>query len=376
MTTTETNDRSFSMRIEGRRVGAWLALPMVLTLAACGANAEAGAVAEDGEAEAGFQRIINVEVEETRPEAFDEQIRVTGRVEANRDVMVAAEESGVIRSVTVEKGQRVGAGRAIAKIDDAILLAQVEQARAQAALATETWERRKRLYEDDQVGSELAYLESKYAAEQATAGLRALEARLERTTIRAPIRGVLDDRSIELGSMVAPGQAVARIVQLDPLKVSAGVPERYALDVKRGDPVTVTFDALGDETFSGSISYVGSAVDPRNRTFPVEFTMANPGERIKPEMVASVSIQSGVLQDALVVPQEALVRVEDGYVAFVAVEEGGEWVARRRIVTLGPSQRNRVAIASGIEAGDRLIVVGQTQVADGDRIRLVEGVER
>ena len=363
------------MKIEVTRVAGLLALTGLLAAAACGGDAEAGAVADEAVDQAGFQRIINVEVEEIQPAQFDEEIRLTGRVEANRDIMISAEESGVIRRISAEKGQRVGAGQAIAKIDDAILSAQVEQARAQAALATETWERRKRLYEEDQVGSELAYLESKYSAEQSTAALRSLEARLERTTIRAPIGGVLDDRMIELGSMVGPGQAVARIVQLNPLKVSAGVPERYALDVKRGDPVSVTFDALGGETFTGSISYVGSAVNPSNRTFPVEFTLPNPGNRIKPEMVASVAIQSGVIEDALIVPQEALIRVEDGYVAFVATEENGEWVARRRALDLGASQRNRVAVEQGISAGDRLIVVGQTQVADGDRVRIVEGVQ-
>lgn len=363
------------MRIEVTRLAGLLALTGVLAVSACGGDAEAGAVADEGADEAGFQRIINVEVEEVQPVVFDEEIRLTGRVEANRDIMISAEESGVIRRVSAEKGQRVGAGQAIAKIDDAILAAQVDQARAQASLATETWERRKRLYEEDQVGSELAYLESKYAAEQSSAALRALEARLERTTIRAPIGGVLDDRMIELGSMVGPGQAVARIVQLNPLKVSAGVPERYALDVKPGDAVTVTFDALGGETFTGSISYVGSAVNPANRTFPVEFTLPNPGNRIKPEMVASVAIQSGTIEDALVVPQEALIRVENGYVAFVATEENGEWVARRREVELGASQRNRVEVEQGIRAGDQLIIVGQTEVADGDRVRVVQGVQ-
>lgn len=360
---------------EVNRRGSVLVLATVLAAAACGGNAEAGPT-EDAAAESGFQRIINVQVAEVQPTAFDEVIRLTGRVLAYRDVMVSAEESGIVRQVSAEKGQRVGAGQALAKIDDVILSSQVDQARAQAALAEETWQRRQRLYEEDQVGSELAYLEAKYMAQQAGAALRTLEERLERTTIRAPIRGVLESRLIEVGSMVGPGQAVARVVQLDPLKVSAGVPERYALDVKRGDEVSVTFDALRGETFSGSISFVGSAVDAASRTFPVEFRLENPGERIKPEMVAAVSIQSGVIPDALVAPQEALVRVEGGYIAFVLEDQGGELFARQRALVLGPSQRNRVSVTSGLTAGDRLVVVGQTQLADGDRVRVVQGVAR
>ena len=103
-----------------------------------------------------------------------------------------------------------------------------------ADLAKETWDRRKRLFEEDQVGSELAYLEAKYASEQATANLNVLEERLARTTIRAPIDGILDSREIEVGNMVAPGTPVARIVDNNPVKITAGVPERYAADVRTG----------------------------------------------------------------------------------------------------------------------------------------------
>jgi membrane fusion protein, multidrug efflux system len=92
------------------------------------------------------------------------------------------------------------------KIDDAVLRAQVGQARAQADLAEQTWERRKRLWEEDRVGSELAYLEAKFAAEQTAANLAGLEARLERTTIRAPFTGILDERAVEVGTMVSPAR--------------------------------------------------------------------------------------------------------------------------------------------------------------------------
>ncbi|MEZ4414315.1 MAG: efflux RND transporter periplasmic adaptor subunit [Gemmatimonadota bacterium] len=368
----DNRDGGYPMTIEVKRAAALSAGLLAALLVGCGGQAQAGA--NDGANETpGFQRIINVQVAALAASAFDEEIRLTGTVEANRDVQISAEEGGVIRQLLVEKGRRVSAAQPIAKIDDAVLAAQVEQARAQARLAQETWERRQRLYEQDKVGSELAYLESKYMAEQSAASLRALEERLARTMIRAPIAGILDDRMVEIGSMVSPGIPVARILQLDPVKVRAGVPERYALNVKRGDSVAVSFDALGGRSFSGTISYVGAAVDPGNRTFPVEFTVPNRDEAIKPEMVASVAIRSARVEDAIVVPQQALIRVEDGYVVFVAVDEGGETLARRREVQIGASQQNRVVVESGLQAGDRLIVVGQQQVAEGDRIRIVNG---
>lgn len=358
-----------------RTGGRWVAAGVVfllgsLAVTACGGDAADGAESPDAE-DGTFGRVINVETRQVVPQRFVEVVSLTGTVEANRDVRVSAEESGVIRQVFVEKGSVVRAGQPIARIDDRILRSQVEQAAAQASLARETWERRKRLYEEDGIGSELAYLEAKYAAEQAEANVSTLRQRLERTVVTAPISGVLDERSVEVGTMVGSGTHVARIVELDPVKITAGVPERYATDVDVGSRATVRFDVLDGQSFDGVISYVGSAVNPRNRTFPVEFTLPNPGRAIKPEMVADVEVTRRTLDSALVVPQEALVRVEEGYVVFVVVEEGGEMVADQRIVTLGPSQRNEVVVTRGLQPGDELIVLGQKQVAAGDRVRVV-----
>ena len=263
--------------------------------------------------------------------------------------------------------------QAIFRLDSELLQAQVDQAKAMSEMAREAWERRKRLYEEDRVGSELLYLEAKYAAEQASANRRLLEARLERTVIRAPINGILESREIEVGTMVGAGTPVARIVDVDLVKITAGVPERYAADVRAGADAVVTFDVLSGEAFPGTISYVGAAVNPRNRTFPVELVLPNPGGFIKPEMVANVALVRMVYEGAIVVPQEAVVRTEDGYVVFVVEDQDGISMARNRKVELGTAQKNQVMILTGLGPGDRLIVVGQQAVADQDHVNVVVG---
>ena len=92
---------------------------------------------------------------------------------------------------------------------------------------------------------------------------------------------------------------------------------------------------------------------------------------IKPEMVANMSVTRQEVAEAIVVPQDALIRVENGYVVFVAVEAGGHQVAETRDVVLGPTRRNLVVIEEGVMPGDRLIVVGHKSVAGGDRINIV-----
>lgn len=360
-----------------------------LLAAACGADASAGGGDPDGSrsgatggegreatasGRAGAGRVVNVETSTLRERPFTEVIRLTGTAAASRDVEVAAQESGVIREIVVEKGTPVDADRVIARIDDAILRAQVEEARARARLAEETWQRRRRLYEEERAISELSYLEARARADEAAARLEALEERLARTRVRAPFEGVLDDQYVELGSTVSPGSRVARVVQLDPILVRAGVPERYAADVDRGDEVSVRFPVLPDTTFRGRLTFVGSVVDRDSRTFPVELTVRNRGRVVKPEMVADLEIVRRRWERAIVIPREALVRKREGFVAFVVEERAGEGpVARERAVALGPSRADSVVVTDGLAPGDRLVVAGQQMVAEGDRVRIVGG---
>jgi membrane fusion protein, multidrug efflux system len=346
----------------------------VLTLAAVSVSGCRAAEADGADGASGeYARVINVEVKPLQPQQFVEEIRLTAAAVANQDVQVAAEESGVIRELYVDRGDRVGEGDPIAKIDDRVLAAQVAQAQAAADLAAQTWDRRKKLWESDHVGSEIDYLQAKYAAEQSAAALDQLQERLARTVIRAPFAGVLDERHVDVGAMVNPGEAVGRLVDLSPIKVVAGVPERYAADVHVGQEAVLTFDVLEHEPLHATVRYVGSTVDPDNRTFLVEVVLPNPQGLIKPQMVANLALTRRALDAALVVPQDALVRVEDGYVAYVAGERDGNPVAEVKPVTLGPTQRNLVVIESGLAPGDRLIVVGQKEVENGDRIRIVGG---
>lgn len=357
--------------IETRRT--WISGALAATLlAAAGCGAAEADGSEEGGGSEGYVRVINVEVATLGSERFIEEIRLTSVALANQDVEVSAEESGVIRTLFVDRGDRVGEGDPIAKIDDRVLSAQVDQARAAAELAAETWERRRRLWEEDRVGSEIAYLEARFAAEQTAASLTALRERLERTVVRAPFSGVLDERYVDVGTMVGPGQAVGRLVDLDPIRVAAGVPERYARDVSVGGEALVDFEVLEREPFTARIRYVGATVDSQNRTFPIEVELANPSGVIKPQMVANMQVTRQAVDNAIVVPQDALVRVESGYVVYVVADRGGAQVAEARPVTLGPARRNRVVIEEGVDQGEQLIVVGQRSVSDGDRVNVVE----
>lgn len=349
-----------------------LALALVATTAACGSNAGSAQPAADS-ASSATERVVNVEIMELGPESFEDRIGITGVVEAERDVTVSAEESGVIRQLFVDKGRTVRAGQPIARIDDRVLRAQHDQAVAEASLARETYERQRRLWEEEQIGSEMNYLRARYGAETAEANARMLATRLERTVVRAPISGVLETRMVEVGSMVAPGAAVARIIDIDTLKVTGGVPERYAGEIRTGATADVMFDNLAGREFSGRTRFVGSAVSEQNRTFLVEVAVPNTAGMLKPGMVARVRLARGTARDALLVPREAVLRTEAGYIVFVVRERDGRLMAESVPVVTGSSAANRIVIESGLEIGDRVVTVGQHQVANGDIVRIVGG---
>lgn len=324
----------------------------------------------------GGVRVIDVEVVPLRPGPFTDYIRVTGEVEALEDVTLSAQESGVIERFFVEKGSQVRRGQPIAALDAAVLEAQVDEARAQARLAREQHERQRVLWEEERIGTEIAYLQAKYQAEGAEARLATLEARLARMVIRSPIGGVFDAKFLETGEMAAPGTPVARVVTLSRVKVTAGVPERFAPAVRRGALARVSFDLLPDRELEGRIGFVGSSVDAASRTLPVEVVIPNPGRVIKPRMVANVQVVRAHLDSALVVPQHVLLRTTEGYQVFVAVDRDGRTVASARPVRLGPSQGNHVVVDSGLAAGERLITVGAQQVSDGALVRIVRTTSR
>jgi membrane fusion protein (multidrug efflux system) len=349
-------------------MGVAASLAIVLVLAGCGSAGQASQASADSAA-AGSDRVVNVETLIVQPEAFTEQVTVTGTVEAERDVTISAEESGVIRELYVAKGQRVSAGQPIAKIDDRVLRAQYEQARSEASLAKETYERQRRLWEDEEIGTEIAYLRAKYGAETADANARVLAARLERTVVHAPIAGILEDRMVEIGSMAAPGSAIARVVDIDPLKIEAGVPERYTGDIRQGAEAYVAVEGNRSGEVRGRIRFVGTVVNASNRTFPVEVDVPNTGGTLKPGLIARVRLARRIVETAILVPRDAVLRAESGYIVYVVVDRGGASVAEARTVTTGAGQGGRVLIDSGLDAGDRVVVVGQQQLANGDRIR-------
>jgi len=349
-------------------------IPLLVFWAAC-TSAEGDESQEPSTATEGvpvvLSKTVNVETRRVEPEEFTDYIRVIGEARAFDDIVIAAEEQGRILRFRVEKGDRVRAGEEIARLDAAVLSAQTDEARASSALAREQYERQRRLWEDEGIGSEIAYLQARYQAEIAAARLATLEARLAKTVIRAPVTGVFEERYVDPGEIALPGARVGRLVAVDRIRVMAGVPERYGPLVRRGTEAVVQFDVLPDQVFEGTISYVGSTVDDNSRTFPIEIVLVNPEGAIKPAMVANVQFVKDHLHDVIVVSQDVVKRSENGFHVYVVRDAETGPVAEERTVTLGPSWAGRVVVTGGLAPGEALVTRGAQLVDNESRLTIV-----
>lgn len=332
-------------------------------LAACaGGDASTEASADPTPTE----RPHNVRVLEVAPTDLIETFYLSGRLEATRATDVSTQESGVVGSLPVPKGEVLKRGRVIVALDRDMLEAEMNSAAAAATLREYNEERTRRLFEANSVSKQemlRVYTELQQAKENA----RMATLRYERAAIKAPFDGVLVERYVELGELVDPGQRVARVVDPFTLEMHTSVTEREVGFLAEGAPALVTVDGL-DAMIQARVSYVALEADPMNGKFSVEIEVDNPDLRLRAGVVARARVLKQVHRETLTVPRDAVVRTVDGESVFVVRDDR----AVATPVRLGARQGMMVVVESGVQAGDRLVVRGQRQIQDGTRVAVQE----
>lgn len=311
---------------------------------------------------------VAVRVQELKPVHFDVTMQVTGIVKAFEDVHLSPEEGGVVQTWKARKGQYVKKGEIIAVLKDEVIRASYAAAEAQYKLAQLNYEKQEKIYPEESI-SEIQYKSAEYNRDVAKAQAELMKARWERTQIRSPINGVLDDRLVEEGEFAPPAVPMAHLVNISVVKILAALPEMQAGSITLGAPVSVTLDAVPGDTLAGKISFVGKTVSPTNRTLPVEINLDNRHGKLKPEMVARVRVILASKDNALLLSENTILQVDRNKL-IVYVENGG--TAQERIVELGGRQGNLVEIASGLAAGERVIVAGFQRLVNGSPVIVSE----
>lgn len=309
---------------------------------------------------------VSVKTVELNGEKYSDYISVIGTVKPFQKALLSATEGGKITKFYKEKGQFVKKGETILEIDNELLKASLDATMAQFELAEITFQKQEEIYNQN-VNSEIQYLQAKYGMEQLKANLKMIQTRYNNTFIVAPFSGYIDYKFFEEGELAPVGQSIVNLINISKVKIEAGVPENFISSVKRGDITKVLINAVGKE-YNGKISFVGTSVNATNRTFPIEITIVNKNKELKPELIAEVKIQSTNYDNMITIPTEVITRVDNGYVVYV--ENNGK--AESREVKILKRTGDRVAVSEGLKNGDKLIVVGYQSLIDGQAINVVE----
>lgn len=334
----------------------------------------AGCSAEDQQqSDETLVKTVNVETKTLKKQPFERYLKLVGTVEAQNDVRISAEVAGRITKYFVDQGENVEKGEPILKIDDSQLIRERERLEAVVAQAKENYERLKRLYQQDSVGSEIDYLNAKYNYQQNKASLEAVKVNINKTTVTAPFDATIENIMLEEGEMASPGAVLVRIIGTNKLKISTGVPSTYSDVVNTGDMARVWFDFQRADTLRLPISFVGKSISPQARTFEVEMKLPNKSEHYKVDMLANVMLRTLQEDSTIVVGEEYVYQKNDRNVVYTLGQDSeGKPIALMRPVELGASYKNNVSILRGVQPGDRLITVGSSFLQDSMRVTVVE----
>lgn len=288
-----------------------------------------------------------------------------GRTQATRTVVVRSETSGIVAQAPVLQGTAVKAGQVLCRLAVDARQASLDQARAAAKSAELTQQQNQQLAKQGYRAA-TQVLQGQAQLDAAHAAVRQAEIQLEQVNIKAPFAGVFDQRAAEVGTYLSPGQPCGTMIELDPLLVVGDVPETEAAKLRVGASATARL--VSGQSLAGRIRYVAHDADPQTRTYHLEVTIPNPGMAVRSGLSAEVHVAAGA-GPAHLVPVSSLVLDSagrqgvryvgaDGRVAFApikVIEEtaDGLWV-------------------SGLTGRVSLIVVGQSYVADGQKVQVAQ----
>jgi len=307
---------------------------------------------------------------EVTPQEFNHFTSFQGTVKTMKNINVYPEMPGQLLEVLVVEGQKVEKDQVLARIDDGGLLAQLAQAKSQLLLAETVFNRQERLWSQN-IGSEIQFLQAKTQFESAEKAVDALSLQAEKSIVRAPFDGSVDQIFKEPGTIVAPGMGseLFRVVNIDEVYVEVDVPETHITSISEGSKVRVNLSAIGEEV-DARIARVSKVINPSNRSFTVEIPLDNHSGFIRPNLMASVAINDYSNKSAIMIPQSVVSENAEGQQYCFALEKSTEgYIAKRLIIETGRTSEDLIEVLEGVDKGALLITEGAKKVSDNQPVK-------
>jgi membrane fusion protein (multidrug efflux system) len=313
---------------------------------------------------------IPVETAPAKAGPIQRRLTAVGSLRSNESVVVRPEIAGRIAEFKFDEGQRVKKGDPLVLLDDTVWRAAVEQAQAALWLAQSNYARAVDLL-NRKAGTTKARDEAMAELRADQASLELAKARLDKTVLKAPFDGVVGLRKASVGDFIDVGKDIVNLEQIDPLKVDFRVAEVYVGAVKPGQNLQLGVDAFAGDRFDGEVYAIDPLIDESGRSILLRARLPNQDGRLRPGMFARISLVLNEREDAIQVPEQALVpqgqdqfvfKVVDGKAAFTKVK-------------VGIRRDGMAEIVEGLSPGDQVVTAGQLKIRDGAPVKAVPRAE-
>ena len=346
----------------------------LFVLSGCGATGSAEDGSGEEEAEA-----VPVVVAPVRAETLRETARGVGTLQAAETVEIRPEMSGRVSRVHFDEGSRVEEGALLYTLDERKLRRQLASREATVAAAEARLTNARIQYEQTQTlreqnvasREELERVRANFEAaraevEGAKAEIGVVEEQIQDAHLLAPFTGMISDSAVDPGAYVEAGELLTTMYRTSEMEIAFRLPERLMGRVRPGQPVEVMVSAYPNRTFDSEVYFVSPEVDESTRDFLVKATVDNSEGLLRPGAFGTAVVTVETLEEQPVVPEEALIATQDGYLAFAVVDG----VAQRRVVRIAVRTPGFVGISEGLRLGELVVREGHMDIADGDEVRI------
>lgn len=319
---------------------------------------------EKGGDKGGKKPAITVSAIIVKPQDFSNTISLSGSIEANEQIEIRSEVSGVVESISFSEGTYVAKGQVLLKVNDVELRAQLAQAKTKESLASEN-ERRARLLLQKEAISQEEYDIASADFKSMKAQTQLIQAQIGKTSIRAPFSGKIGLRSISPGSYITPTTLIANLVSTNQLKITFSIPEKYSAQISKGNEVRFTVPNMTGQ-FTAKVYAMEPAIEMATRTMKIRAITNNFTGRLLPGTFANVALALNNVQDAIIIPTEAIIPIQGGKKVFIANNGKAKEV---EVETIARTDKD-VVVTSGLKIGDTVLTSGTMALKEEAAIKV------
>jgi len=347
----------------------WIIIPLVVVLLFISLLAERAIkkkALQKSDASIKTESLVPVKVVKAKPGDISKFIKYSGVIQARQQARILSEVSGKVKSINAKVGDPLEPGDPILKIDDEVLRYTVEQAEAnvlqlEAAhdMGKKDLDRKRNLFEK----TKRALLKS------AIASLKIAQRELRETLIKSPLKGILAERTVDIGSNVGLGTMVATVVAIDKVKIKIGVSEQAVARLQKDQEVIIETDAYPGKKYKGTIDSVGTKADDKTLSFPAEIMINNDnGPILKPGMVARTTINTDNFSNVISLPEEAIYENNGVYYAWTIKDK----TAHKTKIIPSSFIGTKVVISKGIRPNQIVVISGRERLLEGSQVQIID----